>query len=989
MPQAPPLPPGVSFLDRTRAEESYARLAERFDNEEFATLALLLRQLPAPDDAITRLTRLLENPDGLRLARSSSKALHAALTVFAYSRFLADEVVRRPEVLEWALAPERLDRQLTAAELRLDLGFLAKPDDDDEAARVLARFKRMHMLRIALRDLLGLADLAAVTVELSNLADALLEGAHDYVRTSLSDRFGRPLAPASEGVIEGRFVVLALGKLGGRELNYSSDIDLIYLHTGDGETSGPVKISNRDFYIQLARRLTGILSQTTVEGFAYRVDLRLRPEGSAGELVTALEGAVAYYNTRARDWELQMLLKARPAAGDLRLGDAFLRMVRPLIYQTTTDFSTIEKLSATRDRIQRKLKRRKRNQIDVKLERGGIRDIEFLAQCFQRLYGGKDPFVRGGGTLFALHRLREKGYLSMPDYGQLSAAYQYLRTVEHRLQLVENRQTHTLPASQAELALLERRVHGDSYYGGAAGDLLRDTETHLERTAEIYERVVHSQLPAPAESQAIQDGRPEQDEEEVEHSFGSQLRHLERVKPRLAKAIGELHIRRGGRLFEHLLDKIVSLPAVLERLDESPALIECVADLLELSPYLGEQLVRYPDDILELSEIAEGGCAQSDAGPAAAEIDALDRRSEAQPLFDEAVGYNDKAMALRSSYRKQMLRLLADSIRCGRPVFSTLAGTSDLAEWVVRNAYRIALAETARATDRPAPESGLLVIALGRLGMREFDLGSDADLIFVQPDEAEPDRAWHVQFVERFIEVISSYTNQGMIFSVDARLRPRGRDGDLVQTESAYRRYFSESAEAWEALSYMKARTVAGDRERGKRFLRQVQRIGWERFGLSADAASLLLEMRSKIEREQGAAEPLKAGAGGYYDIDFILLYLRLKQAGLFFESLTTPARIDVVRDLDEVSDSQADLLSRAAVFYRGLDHAIRTTSGASSGAVPSGRARQDGITELLLRWGAIRPTAQPLDAVIDKMRRETRRLFREVFTGSPALRRD
>ncbi len=983
MPQAPALPPGVRFVDSRRAGQNYLRLSDRLGRESLENLALLLRQVPSPDEALAQLTRLVESDAGVGLARSSTPALHAALTLFAHSRFLSEAIIRNPDVLGWALEPDRLYKELSAAELRSDLGFLAAPGDDDEAARVLARFKRMHVLRVALRDLLGLADLAAVTVELSNLADALLDGAYSYTRNALTERFGRPLTPVDDGVIESSFVVLALGKLGGRELNYSSDIDLMYLHAGDGETAGPVKIPNRDFHAQLGRRLTAILSQTTLEGFAYRVDLRLRPEGAAGELAPTLDGAVAYYNDRARDWELQMLIKARPAAGDRRLGEAFLRMVRPLIYRTTTDFSTIEKLSATRDRIQQGLDRRKVRRVDVKLERGGIRDIEFLVQCFQRLYGGRDPFVRSGGTLFALHRLREKGYLSMPDYGRLSSAYQYLRIVEHRLQLVENRQTHELPADAEGLALLERRVFGNAYGGDSTGDLVRETQLHLKRTSEIYERVVQSQLPRSVETTAAlgPERRREAEDQEVEHSFSSQLRHLERVRPRIAEAVEGLEIRRGARLLGHLLDKVVSMPAVLDELEASPALVECTADLMEQSPYLGEQLVRYPEDIAELAEIAESGCERVDDDPTAIRVEELSRRPEGRPLFDETISYNEKSMLLRSFYRKQMLRLLADSVHCGRPVFTTLARTSDLAEWVVRRAYDIALAETARLTGEEPPEAGLLVIALGRLGMREFDLGSDADLVFVLPDESAAGVAWQVEFVERLIEVISSYTNQGMIFSVDARLRPRGRDGDLVQTESAYRAYFAEHAEAWEAMSYMKARTVAGDLGRGKRFLRELQRIGWKRFGQDADLTSMLLEMRKKLEREQGDASPLKAGAGGYYDIDFILLYLRLRQAGLFFESLTTPERVDLVREMGELTPEQADFLGSAAVFSRGLDHAIRASTGSSSGAIPGGRALQDGISELLVRWGAIRPTSQPLDAQLETMRRETRALFQSVFS--------
>jgi glutamate-ammonia-ligase adenylyltransferase len=402
-----------------------------------ALLKLLLPQVADPDRALNCFERYASHSNAsLRSLFSSASRVHAAMAVFAHSNFLAETLFRHPQTLDWAMDESKLYRVLSTGEIRSDLGWLPTAAGDDEVALILARFKRMHILRIALRDLLGMATLAEVTLEISNLADAILQGAREHAQQQLAARFGRPLCLSPEGTpLECEFVVLALGKLGGRELNYSSDIDLLFVYTADGETSGPLRISTRAFAVELANRLTQLLSRLTPEGSCYRVDLRLRPEGSVGEVVAALRQAVQYYHQRARDWELQMLIKARPAAGSLKLGRTFLEAIGPLIYQTSTEFSTIERVSETRDRIQQKLRRRARPSLNIKLTRGGIRDVEFLVQCMQRLYGGQDPWVRSGGTLFALHRLRDKGYLSMPDYARLNAAYQYLRALEHRLQL--------------------------------------------------------------------------------------------------------------------------------------------------------------------------------------------------------------------------------------------------------------------------------------------------------------------------------------------------------------------------------------------------------------------------------------------------------------------------------------------------------------------------------------------------------------------------
>ncbi len=963
--------PAVQFQDPERAQENLRALRECLGGEAPPSMTLLLRQAPDPDAGVAFLARYAQVDDeACRTLRESPTQLDAAMAVFAQSRYFSETLLRRPRLLRWARDPERFDRVISAAELRSELGWINPHAREERAALILAAFKRAHLLRIALRDLLGVAQLGEVVHELSNLADAVIQAGHDFLRDKLKSRFGIPLIPLESGALEDRFVVLALGKLGGGELNYSSDIDLMYLHTGSGRTTGPVHLANSEFYGQLASGLTNLLSAMTPEGFCYRVDLRLRPEGSAGELVVPLQSAVSYYHKRGRDWELQMLIKARAAAGHLRLGRSFLQMIRPLIYRTTTDFTVIEKVAESRDRIQQNLKRRSGHGVDVKLMRGGIRDIEFLVQCMQRLYGGGDPFVRSGGTLFALHRLREKNYVSLPDYSRLTTAYSYLRNLEHRLQMEDNRQTHELPGDDAGLRLLERKAHGVSYTGAGAssGDLRRQVELYAAQVAEIYDRVIRSQQPeaTPAASPLMSS----------RHSWHSQLRHLRRKSPELEAVLDSLEIERGAKLFGRFLDKLVVAPDLIEELNQRPALLSCVADVMEWSPYFGEHLVRYPGDIRELREVVD---AEDSANSP------VDHHPEAKELLDSARTVNDKAMELRRMYRRWVFKIQADSIHCGRPVFDTLDRSSRLAAWVIRAAYRLAVEEL--SADRAAPQVPLQVVALGRLGMREFDLGSDADLVFVLPDEGEPERAWWNQCAERIIDIISSYTGEGRMFSVDARLRPGGRDGELIQTESSFRAYFSKQAEAWEALSYLKARTVAGNLETGKRFLGALQEIAWKRFGLDEGAAKLLGDMRRRIEKEQGRKNPLKSGSGGYYDIDFILLYQRLKSAGIFFEYLTTPQRIEIARALGNMSEEDCEFLLKAAVFFRSLDHGMRVTAGKSSGQAPAAANQQEVLGELLRRWSAIQPTSQPLPAVVEDVRRETRAIYERVFGATLAPR--
>ncbi|HLY04774.1 MAG TPA: hypothetical protein VKR31_03405, partial [Rhizomicrobium sp.] len=468
----------LPFQDRPRADREIAELLRHVSTETVDRIDASLAASPAPEQGLHYFVRLLAGPQTVDVA--NPQTLRCLSAIFTHSHFLSEEILEHPE---WIGQFEELDRVLDADQFRERLEASLAPGLPIPLE--LAKFRRRELLRIVARDVLGIATLPEITSELSALADAIVETAYDRIHQDLVSRFGAPSA---------RFCVIALGKLGGFELNYSSDIDLMFLYSDNGETAGPARITNKEFFKRAANQLTAMLSTYTAEGLCYRVDLRLRPDGSLGEVCISLDGARQYYESRARDWELQMLIKARIAAGDRATGRELLDFVEPRIYSTTLDFGAIEALSETRERLNEKLaakKRTRRNAIDVKLDRGGIRDIEFVVQCLQRLYGGSDPWIRHGGTLLALSRLHDKGFLSDAEYGQLASAYQFLRHLEHRLQFADDRQTHTLPTSPAELDLLARRMPPRLAYGPDVS-LLDQVRRHFEQVVEIYERVVHS-----------------------------------------------------------------------------------------------------------------------------------------------------------------------------------------------------------------------------------------------------------------------------------------------------------------------------------------------------------------------------------------------------------------------------------------------------------------------------------------------------------------
>ena len=927
-------------------------LLERVPERIAARIQLLLAAAPDPDTAVHFLERLRqESPPAFDRISSSPAALRAAVNLFSYSNFLSEAVLKSPERILEVADSGSFHRVLTVEEYAERLfEFPGAEPKGVPSAVDLARFRRRQLLRILLRDVLGVATLSDVTEELSNLADAILDVAYRGIRAELVARHGEPRLGDGEPC---GFSVISMGKLGGKELNYSSDIDLMFVYGGNGETDGPAPVTNKEFYKTVANQYTALLSTYTAEGRCYRVDLRLRPDGTLGEICISGDGARTYYSERARDWEKQMLIKARVSAGEPEPGAALLEFVEPLIYQSSLDFRAVEAVSETRQRISEKLAARRglESGLDVKLTPGGIRDVEFLVQCLQRLHGGRDPWVRHGGTMFALFRLRDKGLLSGGEYARLAAAYQFLRYLEHRLQAEEDRQTHTLPSDPGRLGLLARRMPPESAGATLTGETLQQKlEEHLAAVREIYERVIHAQKPlyytaAPA---------PAAFEEEAEAlaPASNLARLLDQRAPRLAEALAGAGLRRGRERFEHFLEKAVASPDLLGRLDADSKLAAGVLDIFEHSAYFGDELLRYPELLDEIG----------------------------QPVQLEGEWLDDGAV-LRRFYRRQMLRIQSESVLEAAPIFATLGQTSALADHVIAAAYGIALTEAPPpASASYAPGDQMMVIALGRLGMREFDLGSDADLLFVIPDADAGEHAFWTGVAERLIQTMSSYTGEGVMFTIDTRLRPNGREGDLVQSEAAYKSYFASHAEAWEGITYMKSRAVAGNVERATEFLHELQDVDWRRYGQSMRSRRELAEMRARLEREQGPRNPLKAGAGGYFDIDFALMYLRLKGAGIFYKVLNTPERIDVIEKMGHLDREDAGFLRDAATFYRALDHGQRVSTGHAEGSLPTSQSQFEVLTNLVQRWTPEHLHQQRIDATLREIRRRTREFFNRLF---------
>ena len=972
---------GIAFVEPKRAETNLALLQQRLPTPLYAALPTQLSQVPDPDGALNFLERFSVScaVEVTEYLNRFPAALHYLLLLFSHSRFLSETLIQQPAVIQWLHRDRNLGRSKSREDLLEELArFEATSFEDDPSVR-LARFKRREYLRITLKDVLGVSTLAECTAELSTLADVLLEKALRFALQRLQAEYGAPQSLDNQGRrIEAQLAILSLGKLGGVELNYNSDIDLLFLYSHEGTTSGvgaePSRIANSEFFVRLAHAVLKLITAFTSEGAVFRVDLRLRPQGQEGDIAVSVPVALDYYRTRGREWEQQMLIKTRWSAGDPATAREFLQQVLPLVYQHEPNLAAVEAVLNAREEISRQQVRpatsgrKKRLPINVKLDRGGIRDIEFLAQCLQRLYGGKDPWLRSGSTLFALQRLHDKGYLTGRDYFRLATAYEFLRDVEHRLQLVLGQQTHTLPTEKRELELLARR--SSPVGGGGGGQALADhfvyrLRQHLTEVREIYERILHEETPSAAADLRIREPSASS-LAPPESLYAGVFATLREKRPALASAIDSLELSdQGRRRLRRALAAVVENESALNQMDAHRKLIPKLIPIFALSDWATDLAARHPREICHFL----AGCAGSTFVQAARPEERVAECSLPARLS-----------ALRADYRAALTHFGAASIAGHMSLWKTLEGISRAAERALTEAWELVLLEKFEC-DVNLEGQPFACLALGRLGTQEMDIGSDADLVFVAAEDlsAEERDGWR-RLAERFVHLLSSHTREGTVLSVDARLRPGGGQGDLVQPASYLRQYFSREAQAWEAATYLKARPVAGNRQLGEAVVQEVQGILLDRFSNDPGLAASLGQIRERLEQEI-AGDPkqpnFKTGVGGFYDVDYALAFSGLR-------SKATPGArntLEQIRALEEagaLAAEDAAGLRGAATFFRSLDHAIRLATGRAHDTLPE-RPHLPAVAEMLTRWQGKSISAASLTDRLLEHQRIARQLYQKL----------
>ncbi|MBI3075752.1 MAG: bifunctional [glutamate--ammonia ligase]-adenylyl-L-tyrosine phosphorylase/[glutamate--ammonia-ligase] adenylyltransferase [Deltaproteobacteria bacterium] len=923
----------LGFRDGPRSLRNLQGLLERLPGSRLAEVLAACAGAPDPDLALNNFERLLQalpapTPAGLL---TDPGLLQALATACGASPFLTRLLVAAPEHLTW-LGPEgglrlRQDGDALLVALRSQVG---SAPEFVELGAGLRSFKQREVLRIALRDLAGLASLEETAQALSDLAAAALQVAYEGSLALLIREHGWPFYHDEQGALQPcEFVVLGLGKLGGRELNFSSDIDLQYLYTSDaGETDGVPdgqgaatgRLSLHAFFVKLAEWITRALGEVTDKGFVFRVDVGLRPEGIYGALANSLRGAELYYESWGQAWERAALVKARPVAGSLALGETFIRAITPFVYRRYFDYTAIEEIKEMKVRIGQALARSQAGRMNLKLMEGGIREIEFFVQALQLIYGGKHPDLRVPGTLPALAALQARGLVSEEEARALREAYVFLRTLEHRVQVVHERQTHTLPEAPEEI----RRVARSAGYrdGARALDAFwTDLRQHTGRVQEIYRRLFYE----PAE--AIQAGTVPEAEQLLEDAANdpataaSRLRTLGFKDPeaaarhllRLTQGPPRSHVspksrRLLRRIAPALLSEILGVPspdqalAHLEQflnrvgarstyyalLAENPPTLRLLIRLFGSATYLANFFIRHPELLDAL--------VSPESGPLEKGREAM--LKELRDAVAVCETFEEQLDALRRYRNAEFVRIGTNDIYGALGLDAVMTQLSDLAEACLQVTVECCREELRpryglpQATGRDgAQEASLAILGLGRLGSREMTYHSDLDIIFVYTPEGETtggrqrltNQEYFARLAARILSALGTSTREGYAYRMDTRLRPSGTVGPLVTSLAGFEAYHRTSSQIWERQALTRARCVVGAPALQAQVAALVQEFVYgqpwsER--IPAEMARLRQRMETELAREGGGRRDVKLGRGGLVDVEFLVQLLQLRHGG-------------------------------------------------------------------------------------------------------------
>jgi glutamate-ammonia-ligase adenylyltransferase len=1002
------------------------------------------RQAPDPDRAQHGLDQLATNLGDSAVSRLDSEHLRVLAALFSGSQPMSALLLRNPQWATSVITPQHLMHPRQEQGLRREVNRWLVPalqaQDYASALRQLRQFHQRELLRIAARDLAQLGDTEQVILELSNVADVCLEAVLASSTQQLVERFGKPYHRDPAGRWQPtEFSIIGLGKLGGRELNYSSDVDLIFVYSDEGHVfkSFPDRkaetehaMASHQFFKRLAEAFIADLTRSSPDGMLYRIDLRLRPEGDAGPLVRSLPSYENFYAQWGQTWERMMLIKARCVAGSQSLGHEFLEMIQPFRYPRSLSESVLREIATMKARIESEVVRSGELDRDVKRGRGGIREIEFIVQTAQLLNAGRAPFLQGSQTLPVLQKMAQYKLLAGAEAQSLSEAYCFLRNLEHRLQMENNLQTHTIPTdvkSRRRLAAL---------MGFAS---LSRFESALKRHTRLVRRFYEKSVKV--ESPSARDAFPKQFKGAEaqwkrtlsEHSFRDPD-HALRLLEEFASGPPYAHTsQRTTELAWELIPKILSLcrkqistqarqellgakgssprgrapsfdPAshdlsdpdrVLARLDSfisaygarsilfemwasHPQLFELMLLLFDRSEFLAEMAIRTPDLVDDL--VLSGR---------------LGRRKSSDEILSELRHGRDDAdqhLWLRRYHHAEFMRIGLRDILGLADYEQNFIELTALADACLQYALEVILRK------HRVPRVPVALIGLGKLGGRELNYGSDLDVVFVCEQSARRQLPKLHKLAAEVIDLLSKQTELGITFVLDTRLRPDGQKGLLVNTLEAHEEYYRERAQLWEIQALTRTRPVAGNPQLGESFqglaaaltnFRNLEEVGIESSRRLACFSPVwkqeIARMRQRIEKErtpagQGALA-FKTGSGGLIDAEFVAQAFCLERGWQQANTLAALQRAQAERALSRADSTKLIQSYRA---LRRIESILRRWSFEGEAVLPVDAAPYYRVS---VRCGFRTP--EQFREAVAAYRRNIREIYRKVFPAPPTTASD
>jgi glutamate-ammonia-ligase adenylyltransferase len=892
-----------------------------------------LSSCPDPERAVNNIEAFLSQNPGYegKLKHNLSRAA----MLFSYSQFLANYSMQYPDALFHAL--NNLEESFEKSHLRNELrSILISCASIGEGMSAVRRFRKQKFLIITLKDILKLADLQSLMLDMSNLADVVLDESLLFVSPFIAQRYGSPGSNT--------LVVIGLGKLGAQELNYSSDVDIIFVYRDEGETAGMTtfpgatinKITALEYYSKLVEEYTRFLSANTGDGFAYRIDLRLRPQGRHGSLALSLRGHEEYYESWGQLWERAALLRARVVAGDSALGQEFLEMIRPFVYRKYLGFDAIDEIRRMKSQVEQ-IKSGPRPQkshttltgrtlsMDIKRGYGGIREIEFFIQIFQLIYGGKEVLIRDRSTFRTLHHLLQKGLIGYEDFHHLFDNYIFLRTLEHRLQQMNDIQTHTVPAGEREIDILGKRMGFDN---GTA--FLEELTKRRHKVRSIYDSLLFVGNDTGSSDLGILSAEfwdmdmPDEQllTEELSKKGVKDTKRAIHYLMKIRNTANFFQTIRGRRLLEDLLPRFIdgalqstdpdlallhlvdftalmaTKEAYLETIAQRMELISSLTFIFSHSEYLSKILMS---NTVYLDTLAEGEVRKKRPTTLKKELTAL-------------AGLHGTYTAVRLFRRLEEVRLGILFLDRQIEILELMKSLSKVAETIV-----------ALLVMDSAPS--ISVVSFGKLGGREITFNSDLDIIFLTRNEPSVD---DVKAAEHVLKIAMSYTKDGMAYKMDTRLRPEGSKGPLVTSLEGLAAYYSHHARSWELQALLKARPITGDNYMNRSFMSIKRKVLLARGrGITVSEIKKMCERIGKeLSRESLAAGAydIKLGTGGLGELEFIVQYLQMKHCGSHPELLVQNT-IDAIRRINKagiLNDCDTSMLSETYVFYRKIETMLR-----------------------------------------------------------------